>query len=215
MSKKSDNKATTAAPEVTAIPATTVPAIGKSSYAERYGSACVKADHGVQEAVGAVMRKEADALTTITAALIGCGPITTARWEAEFRVTVRNALEASGKYATKEAVKVALSNHYRTALAFSNGIAIETGETERKYLARVMDQLRALKDAAGNPVYAPANSGGAAKKPKAEKGTTLVTAKPMDKADAEAVLWLVNNAMPQLRELYAKLRPVEALDKAA
>ena len=192
-----DNAATPAAP-----------AAPMSSYAKRFGEACVTADAGVSEAMGIVTRREGDALRTLAAALEGSGSINTPRWEAEFREPVRQAMVASNKYVSKDSVKTNLSRHYRCALAISNGIAYTEGESERAYVSRVKDQLAALTDSEGKAIYEPQNSGGKAKaKPAA--------APKLDDADAQCVAWLVTNAMPQLRALYAQLCPATALDKAA
>lgn len=156
--------------------------------------------------------KAASVLDTLRAGLQGHDPINAARWKAVYQSSFAAAL--AKVYDNPDSRKTALNRIKVAAIALTNRISPETGETLQGFVKRVLNQVKA------SGAYAPATGGGARPKPKG-KAKANAKAKPKatkaeaalilaggDKADADMILALTKD-MKILRAFYTKVDPVK------
>lgn len=154
--------------------------------------------------------KAVSALDVLRDSLAGHDPINAARWKAVYAKPFGDAL--TKVYNNPDSRKTALNRIKIAAVALTNRISPETGETLQGFVRRVLNQVKA------SGAYAPATGGGARPKPKGKsKGKSKATVTRAeaasilakgDKADAQMILDLCAN-MKVLRAFYTKVDPVK------
>jgi hypothetical protein len=158
--------------------------------------------------------KAASALDTLRDSLKGHDAINAERWK---KVYAKPFGEALAKvYENADSRKSALNRIKVAAVALTNGIVPEAGETLQGFAKRILPTVKS------SGAYAPATGGGAKGKPKGKgKGKGKGDAKPKvtraeaalilakgDKADADMLVALCAD-MKVLRALYAKVDPAK------
>lgn len=173
-----------------------------------FGKLFAEADKVVSQANALAGKKAATALTTLFDGIKTMGvQITSINWASTYREPTREVLKDTGRY-TDGSLKVIVARHYRAAVALSHGIAPMAGEAEIAYVKRTEEQC--VK--AG--WLTKANTGGAragkksvkvSKATKEQRVKALAMVVGANKADQDAVAFLVKHHMDKLRALYASV----------
>lgn len=154
--------------------------------------------------------KAASALDTLRASLTGHAAINGERWK---KVYAKPFGEALAKvYDNADSRKTALNRIKVTAIAITNGLQPEAGETLQGFAKRILETVKK------SGAYSAQTGGGAKAKPKAKakanakaKVTRAEAAAILakgDKADADMILAVCAD-MKVLRALYAKISPAK------